>query len=169
MATWEENGGVTIRMLSQFCYGDAVILGEAFGFGLKERLPRIFGQVIGGLEFDNKARVITPLADGAFGSKQAKVHTLLAPMAAKMVGHPVKLVLSREQAFTMMPFRGQSEQRLRLGADTNSRLEAILQDIQTAQGAGAHLSNLPERTQPERRVGCAAPAQASCSLPWNRD
>ncbi len=136
VATWEDDGGLTIRMPSQFCYGDAVILGEAFGFGLKERLPRIVGQVIGGLEFDNKVRVITPLAGGAFGSKQANIHTLLAPMAAKVVGRPVKLVLSREQTFSMMPFRGQSQQRLRLSADVNGNLEAILQDVQIAQGAG---------------------------------
>ncbi len=136
IATWEEDGGLTIRMPSQFCYGDAVILGQAFGFGLKERLPRIIGQVLGGLEFDNKVRVITPLAGGAFGSKQANIHTLLAPMAARMVGRPVKLVLSREQTFSMMPFRGQSRQRLRMGADIHGNLEAILQDVQTAQGAG---------------------------------
>ncbi len=136
VATWEDNGGLTIRMPSQFCYGDAVILGEAFGFGLKDRLPRIVGQVIGGLEFDNKIRVITPLAGGAFGSKQANIHTLLAPMAAKVVGRPVKLVLTREQTFTLMPFRGQSHQRLRMSADVNGNLEAILQDAELAQGAG---------------------------------
>lgn len=136
IATWEEDGGLTIRMPSQFCYGDAVILGEAFGFGLKERLPRIVGQVLGGLEFDNKIRVITPLAGGAFGSKQANIHTLLAPMAAKVVGRAVKLVLSREQMFSMMPFRGQTQQRLRMSADINGNLEATLHDIQIAQGAG---------------------------------
>ena len=92
--------------------------------------------MLGGLEFDNKVRVITPLAGGAFGSKQANIHTLLAPMAAKMVGRPVKLVLSREQTFSMMPFRGESQQRLRMGADIHGNLEAILQDVQTAQGAG---------------------------------
>ena len=136
IATWEDDGGLTIRMPSQFCYGDAVILGEAFGFGLKERLPRIIGQVLDGLEFHNKVRVITPLAGGAFGSKQANIHTLLAPMAAKVVGRPVKLVLSREQTFSMMPFRGQSQQRLRMSADIHGNLEAILHDTQIAQGAG---------------------------------
>ncbi len=136
VATWDDDGGLTIRMPSQFSYGDAVILGEAFGFGLKERLPRIVGQVIGGLEFDNKIRVITPLAGGAFGSKQANIHTLLAPMAAKVVGRPVKMVLSREQTFSLMPFRGQCHQRLRMSTDADGKLEAILQDVQLAQGAG---------------------------------
>ena len=136
VATWDEDGGLTIRMPTQFCYGDAVNLGEAFGFGLKDRLPRIIGQVLGGFQFDNKVRVISPLAGGAFGSKQANIHMLLAPMAAKVVGRPVKLVLSREQTFSMMPFRGQSHQRLRMSADVNGTLEAILQDIELAQGAG---------------------------------
>lgn len=136
IATWEEDGGLTVRMPTQFCYGDAVILGEAFGFALKERLPRIVGQVLNGIEFDNKVRVISPLVGGAFGCKQANVHLLLAPMAAKLARRSVKLILSREQVFSMMPFRGQTEQRLRMSADIDGNLEAILHDSEAAQGAG---------------------------------
>ncbi len=136
VAQWDEDGGLTVRLPTQFSYGDAMILGQAFGFGVKERLPRVIAQVLGGFEFDNKVRVISTLSGGAFGGKAGNVHLLLAPMAAKVVGQPVKLVLTREQTFSLMPFRPESHQRLRLGADASGRLEAILQDSVIAQGAG---------------------------------
>ncbi len=136
VAAWQDDGGLTVFMPSQFCYGDAMILGQAFGFGIKERLPRIIAEVLGGIQFDNKIRVITPLAGGAFGSKQANVHLLLAAMAAKLTARPVKLVLTREQTFSLMPFRGQSQHRIRMGASVDGKLEAILQESTMAQGAG---------------------------------
>ena len=136
IADWKEDGGITIYMPSQFCYADAMILGEAFQFPLKERLPRIVGQVLGGFQFDHKVRAISPLAGGAFGSKQANVHLLLAAMVGKFTGRPVKLILTREQTYTLMPFRGASRHRVRMGADVNGKLEAILQESVMAQGAG---------------------------------
>ena len=136
VAVWDADGGLTVHTPSQFCYGDAVILGEAFEFGLKDRLPRMIAGVIGGFQFDSRVRVITPVAGGAFGGKQANIHLLLAPMAAKFTGRPVKLILTREQTFTQQPFRGATQQRLRLGADINGKLEAILHDASMAQGAG---------------------------------
>ena len=136
IATWDKDGGLTVHMPSQFCYGDAVILGEAFEFGLKDRMPRMLAQVLGGFQFDNRVRVITPLAGGAFGGKQANVHLLLAPMAAKLTGTSVKLILTREQTFTQQPFRGESHQRIRLGASVEGKLDAILQDVSLSQGAG---------------------------------
>ena len=117
-----------------------MILGQAFGFGLKDRLPRLIGQVLGGFEFDNKVRVVSTMAGGSFGSKNANVHLLLAPMAAKLNERPVKLVLDRQQVFTLLPFRPASRQRLRLGADADGRLTANLQDALIAQGAaGAYV------------------------------
>lgn len=135
IARWDESGGLTVHLPTQFSYGDAMILGQAFGFGIKERLPRVIAQVLGGFEFDNKVRVISTMAGGAFGGKSGNIHLLLAPMAAKVVGRPVKLVLTREQTFSMMPFRPESRQRLRMGADASGRLEAIIQDATIAQGA----------------------------------
>ena len=136
VSAWNEDGGLTVHMPSQFVYADAMILGEAFQFGLKERLPRIVGQVLGGFHFDNKVRAISPLLGGAFGSKQANVHLLLAAMAGKLTGRPIKLVLTREQTYTLTPFRGESRHRVRMGADVNGKLDAILQESVMAQGAG---------------------------------
>jgi xanthine dehydrogenase YagR molybdenum-binding subunit len=136
VASWDDDGGLTVHVPTQFSYGDAVILGQAFGFGLKDRLPRVIAQVLSGIEFDNKVRVVSPLVGGAFGGKNANVHLLLAPIAAKLNGRPVKLVLTRQQVFTMMPFRGESRQRFRLGADASGKLQSIIQDSVAAQGAG---------------------------------
>ena len=134
-AAWDADGGLTVHVPTQFSYNDAVILGEAFGFPLKERLPRMVTQVLGKFEFDNKVRVIAPPAGGAFGGKNANGHLLLVAMAAKLAGAPVKLVLDRASVFTMMPFRGQSRQRIRIGADADGRLQAVIRDAVVAQGA----------------------------------
>jgi xanthine dehydrogenase YagR molybdenum-binding subunit len=134
VAVWEDDRRLTVHLPTQFCYGDAMNLGQAFGFGLKDRLPRILAQVLGGFEFDNNVRIISTMSGGAFGSKTGNVHLLLAPMAAKLTGRPVKLVLTRQQVFTLMPFRGASQQRLRLAADADGKLRALVQDALVAQG-----------------------------------
>ena len=136
VAAWDADGGLTVQLPTQFSYGDAMVLGQAFGFGLKDRLPRIVAQVLGGVQFDNKVRVISTMSGGAFGSKNGNGYLLLAPMVAKLTGRSVKLVLTRRDVFTMMPFRAESRQRLRLGADASGKLLAVLQDSVTAQGAG---------------------------------
>ena len=64
------------------------------------------------------------------------MHLLLAAMAGKLTGRPVKLILTREQTYSLMPFRGASRHRIRMGADVNGKLEAILQESVMAQGAG---------------------------------
>ena len=148
VAAWDAAGGLTVQLPTQFSYGDAVILGEAFGFGLQDRLPNIIAQVLGGIEFNHKVRVISTMTGGGFGAKNANIHLLLAPMAAKLNGRPVKLVLTRAQTFTLMPFRGEMQQRIRLGADENGQLQAIIHDAIMAKGtAGQFIAPIGEATQ----------------------
>ena len=148
VAIWDEEGGLTVHLPTQFSYGDALILGEAFQFSLKDRLPRLIAQVLGGFEFHNKVRVISTLAGGAFGSKNANVHLLLAPMAAKLNGRPVKLVLTRPQTFSLMPFRGEMHQRIRLGADAEGKLQSIIHDAVLAKGTnGQFVAPIGEATR----------------------
>ncbi len=147
VAAWDEDGGLTVQLPTQFSYGEAVILGEAFGFGLKDRLPRLISQVLGGFDFNHKVRVIATLAGGSFGGKTSNVHLLLAPLAAKLTGRPVKLVLTRAQTFSLMPYRGETQQRIRLGADQNGQLQAIIQDAVLAKGtAGQFVEPTSEAT-----------------------
>ncbi|WCT74652.1 xanthine dehydrogenase family protein molybdopterin-binding subunit [Sphingomonas naphthae] len=135
VAMWNGEDGLTVYSPTQFSYNEAVILGEAFGFSLKERLPRMIAQVIAKYQFSNKVRVVAPPAGGAFGGKNCNIHLLLVAMAAKLAGAPVKLVLSRAQTYTLMPHRGETHQRIRLAADADGQLQSFLREAVVAQGA----------------------------------
>ena len=75
-------------------------------------------------------RVICPFVGGGFGCKGSTwSHVVLAAMAARVTGHPVKLVLDRPQMFGMVGARPQTEQRLQLGAMTDGRLSAVQHDV----------------------------------------
>ncbi|GGP55383.1 xanthine dehydrogenase family protein molybdopterin-binding subunit [Saccharothrix coeruleofusca] len=78
-------------------------------------------------------RVISPYLGGGFGAKGPLwPHTILTAAAARLVGRPVKLVLSRAQMFTSNGHRAQFRQNLRLGATRRGVLTAIV-DTSTAQ------------------------------------
>ncbi|GLZ07759.1 carbon-monoxide dehydrogenase large subunit [Actinomadura sp. NBRC 104412] len=71
-------------------------------------------------------RVITRFVGGAFGSKAMTwPHVTLAAMAARKVGRPVRLSLTRAQTFTSHGHREEQEQRMTLGATRDGRLTAI--------------------------------------------
>ena len=73
-----------------------------------------------------KVRVITHFVGGAFGSKaMVWPHVTLAAFAARQVGRPVRLVLTREQMFTSCGHREEQEQSIALGATRDGRLTAI--------------------------------------------
>ena len=63
---------------------------------------------------------------GAFGGKgSAWSHVVLAAMAARQVGRPVRLVMQRPQLFGPVGGRPRTAQALRLGADADGRLMAL--------------------------------------------
>ncbi|MHB1587067.1 MAG: xanthine dehydrogenase family protein molybdopterin-binding subunit [Acidiferrobacteraceae bacterium] len=67
-----------------------------------------------------------PFVGGGFGCKGFVWHQpVLAALAARMTGRPVRLVLSRAQMFTLVGHRPQTIQRIRLGSDVDGRLGAI--------------------------------------------
>jgi xanthine dehydrogenase YagR molybdenum-binding subunit len=77
-------------------------------------------------------RVITQFVGGGFGCKGFHwPHTTLAALAARHVGRPVKLVLTRAQMYTSHGFQAESWQRLALGATRDGRLTAIVHDVVT--------------------------------------
>ena len=68
----------------------------------------------------------SPFLGGGFGSKAIMNGPyILAIAAARMLGRPVKLALSRDQMFGPVGHRGATRQRLRLGADAEGRLTAL--------------------------------------------
>ena len=70
-------------------------------------------------------RVRNPFVGGAFGSKAAMTHrTALVAAAARELGRPVKLVLTRQDGFSLATYRAETRHRVRLGADASGKLLA---------------------------------------------
>ena len=74
-------------------------------------------------------RVISHFIGGAFGGKgSAWSHVVLAAMAAKHVGRPVKLTLTRRQMFGPVGGRPHTVQHVTLGAARDGTLTAVRHD-----------------------------------------
>ncbi len=71
---------------------------------------------------EQDVRVVVPYLGGGFG---AWPHVILTALAARVVGRPVRLVLTRPQMFTSIGHRPETLQRLRLGSTGAGRLVAI--------------------------------------------
>ncbi len=77
--------------------------------------------------------VRSPFIGGGFGSKAILVGpSILAIVAAKMVGRPVKLTLRRDQMFGPVGHRGATRQALRLGMDGDGHLTALSHDTEAS-------------------------------------
>jgi xanthine dehydrogenase YagR molybdenum-binding subunit len=75
---------------------------------------------------ETDVRVLVPYLGGGFGAGlRAWPHVILTALAARVVGRPVKLVLTRPQMFTSVGHRPESRQRVRLGATHDGRLIAV--------------------------------------------
>jgi xanthine dehydrogenase YagR molybdenum-binding subunit len=81
-----------------------------------------------GLSAEN-VRVISPFVGGAFGSSlRTWPHVTIAALAARQVGRPVKLVLTRRQMYFGTGFRPTTDQRVALGSARDGRLTAIIHE-----------------------------------------
>ncbi|MEM5518107.1 xanthine dehydrogenase family protein molybdopterin-binding subunit [Henriciella sp. AS95] len=88
-----------------------------------------------GIEPEN-VRILSPYVGGGFGSKLGiSPEAVSAAIAAKALGRPVCVTLSRQQVFDMVMRRSETRQRLRLACDDSGKLTAI--------GHEALVSNLP--------------------------
>lgn len=77
------------------------------------------------IPFEN-VRIISPYIGGGFGSKAfCYDFGAAATMAAKMIGRPVKLALTRPQLFAAIGGRAATRQTIALGADREGRLLAV--------------------------------------------
>ncbi|MGN6389155.1 MAG: xanthine dehydrogenase family protein molybdopterin-binding subunit, partial [Burkholderiaceae bacterium] len=80
--------------------------------GVKQTVAKRFGMP------QDKVRVLCPFTGGGFGCKGSTwSHVVLAAMAAKQAGRPVKLVLERPQMFGPVGCRPNTEQNLLVAAD----------------------------------------------------
>lgn len=107
LAVWEDDH-LTVYDATQWVKGTQATLADVFG------LPR------------TKVHVICPFVGGGFGCKGFLwPHTILAAVAAKVVGRPVKLPLTRSQMFVGTGHRPSTEQKLALAATKDGKLTAI--------------------------------------------
>jgi xanthine dehydrogenase YagR molybdenum-binding subunit len=92
-------------------------------FNLRSVLAQMFG-----LPKEN-VRVITKFVGSGFGSKLWPwTHCPLAVAAARQLGKPVKLVLSRKMTFQAAGHRPRTQQRVRLGATPQGKLVSLQHD-----------------------------------------
>ncbi len=77
----------------------------------------------------DQVRVISEHVGGGFGSKGSpRPQVVLAALAAKALGRPVKVAVTRQQMFALVGYRTPTIQRLRLGARRDGTLEAIVHE-----------------------------------------
>jgi xanthine dehydrogenase YagR molybdenum-binding subunit len=82
-----------------------------------------------GINEDN-IRVIDPFVGGGFGCKGSTwPHVYLAAIAARQVGRPVRLIVTRQQMFAQVGHRPQTIQKISLGAAKDGKLTAITHDV----------------------------------------
>ena len=82
-------------------------------------------------------RILSPYVGGGFGSKLGIApEAVAAAIAAKELGRPVSVALSRQQVFETTMRRSETRQRVRLAADADGTLTGI--------GHEALSSNLPD-------------------------
>jgi xanthine dehydrogenase YagR molybdenum-binding subunit len=119
--------------------GDRLTVWDATQYVMGER-DSLAG--ILGLAPEN-VRVVSHFVGGGFGCKGMMWSQVpLAAIAARAVGRPVKLVLSRRQMFGPVGARPQTEQRVVLGAKRDGTLTAIQHD------SVSHTSRFEDYTEP---------------------
>jgi xanthine dehydrogenase YagR molybdenum-binding subunit len=107
VARWQE-GRLIVEDSNQGVVGSRAVLAQVFG------LPK------------ESVRVLAPYLGGGFGCKGFQWgHSILAAMAARELGRPVRLVLTREQMFLVVGRRAQTIQRLALAAKRDGQLIAM--------------------------------------------
>ncbi len=117
IAHWEQRDGadfLTLYDTTRFLTGVQQIAAGAFS------LPK------------ENVHVICPFVGGAFGSKGwLFAPPLLAALAARMVGRPVKIEWRRQDMFTVAGHRSATRQTLALGATPDGQLTALQHDTQS--------------------------------------
>jgi xanthine dehydrogenase YagR molybdenum-binding subunit len=79
---------------------------------------------------------MSPFVGGGFGQKNSLLfHTVMAAVAARRIGRPVKIVLPRAQVFHGTSFRAAVRHTLKLGADASGHIVACVHeaDAQTSR------------------------------------
>jgi xanthine dehydrogenase YagR molybdenum-binding subunit len=112
LAAWGPGGRLTVFDSTQGTSADRDTIAQVLG------IPR------------ELVRVISRHVGGGFGSKgTTRPHAILAVLAARVAGRPVKIALTRQQMFELTGYRTPTIQRLQLGADASGGLTAVAHDV----------------------------------------
>src|SRR5450631_553622 len=96
---------LTIHDTTQMVTGQAATIADVFGLKAEQ------------------VRVISPYVGGGFGCKGLADHQILAAAAARLVGRPVRVALSREGVFRVIGGRTLTEQRVAIGAQSDGHFK----------------------------------------------
>jgi len=109
-AVWEDSK-LTLYESTQSIFNTRSVLAQMFG------LPQ------------ENVRVVTKFLGSGFGSKLWPwTHCPLAAAAARQLGKPVKIVVSRKMMFQTVGHRPRTQQRVRLGAAADGKLVSLQHD-----------------------------------------
>ncbi|MGW6604277.1 xanthine dehydrogenase family protein molybdopterin-binding subunit [Streptomyces sp. NPDC055036] len=126
--------------------------------GTQNELASVFGLP------PESVRVISSFVGGGFGTGvRTWPNVTVAALAAREVGRPVKLVLTRKQLYFAVGYRPVYEYGVRLGSDRRGRLTAMTHDVRAETStyedfteailiAGQMLYSMPHVSQTYRRV-----------------
>jgi xanthine dehydrogenase YagR molybdenum-binding subunit len=133
-----------------------------------------------GLPKEN-VRVISKFLGSGFGGKLFPwTHSALAAAAARQLGKPIKLVVSRKTMFQSVGHRARTQQRVRLGATSEGKLLSLQHDyVYHRSVLDAHHENCGEATsfhysvpnlrvafgRAKRNVGAAADMRGPGAVP----
>jgi CO/xanthine dehydrogenase Mo-binding subunit len=120
LAAWDEQGSLTVWASTQNPYSVRVELSKLF------RVPLA------------RIRIIVPLLGGGFGSKTYAKIEPIAGALARIMGRPVRLILSVEEAFRTVR-RCDTRARVRLGLRRDGSLVAVECDADFDVGAYADI------------------------------
>ncbi|WP_406491817.1 xanthine dehydrogenase family protein molybdopterin-binding subunit [Streptomyces sp. NBC_00846] len=113
-AQWTDDGRLTVHDAGQ---GSTKVRDSlAIAFGLRPQQVTVVSEHVG----------------GGFGSKGTpRPQAVLAAMAARHTGHPVKIALPRRQMAAVVGHRAPTVQHVRLGADLDGTLTSVTHEVVT--------------------------------------
>ena len=111
LAAWDQDGTLTLYDSTQMVVGTRKLAALVLG------VP------------EEKINVVCEFLGGGFGGKSwSWPHTLLAALAAKVLGRPVRLQLTRTQMYSMVGHQAATVQMIALGAGRDGKLTGIRHD-----------------------------------------
>lgn len=119
LATWEEDGTVTVWVSSQHPFTDQAVIANALDMPI------------------DKVRVKSAVIGGAFGGKEDSSLAILAALGAWKIRGSIRLVNTRQESFLAHPKRHPAQISYKLGASKDGIITALQAEVFMDTGAYA--------------------------------